>query len=223
MDVLWRNLVYSARMLWKKPSLTAVAIIAIGLGIGANTAIFSVVNTVLLQPLPYPQPKQLVMISTEQRNQSLDGRGTFSAPDFFDVQKSTTTLGYIATLQRSGTMTTDGNEPERLIGAAVSADYFNVLGVKPEFGRAFTHDEDMPGASPVVLISHGLWQRRYAGDKNIIGREIDLGGKTTVVGVMPAGFEYPISDDTQDYWEPIFAGAWMTKGIREERANRFLP
>jgi putative ABC transport system permease protein len=74
-----------------------------------------------------------------------------------------------------------------------------------------------------VLISHGLWQRRYAGDKNIIGREIDLGGKTTVVGVMPAGFEYPISDDTQDYWEPIFAGAWMTKGIREERANRFLP
>jgi putative ABC transport system permease protein len=223
MDVLWRNLVYSARMLWKKPSLTAVAIIAIGLGIGANTAIFSVVNTVLLQPLPYPQPKQLVMISAEQRNQALDGRGTFSVPDFLDVQKSSTTLQYIATIQRSGTMSTDGNEPERLIGAAVSADYFNVLGVKPELGRAFTPDEDKPGASPVVLISHGLWQRRYAGDKNIIGREIDLGGKTTVVGVMPAGFEYPISDDTQDYWEPIFAGTWMTKGIREERANRFLP
>jgi putative ABC transport system permease protein len=176
MDVLWKNLVYSARMLWKRPSLTVIAIIAIGLGIGANTAIFSVVNTVLLQPLPYPQPRQLVMVSSEQRNQALDGRGSFSVPDFLDVQKSTTTLEYVATLQRTGTITTEGSEPERLIGAAVSADYFNVLGVKPELGRAFTRDEDTPGATSVVLISHGLWQRRYAGDQNIIGREIDLGG-----------------------------------------------
>jgi putative ABC transport system permease protein len=222
MDVLWKNFVYSARMLWKKPSLTAVAIIAIGLGIGANTAIFSVVNTVLLQPLPYPEPKQLVMISAEQRNQALDGRGTFSIPDFLDVQKSSTTLANVATVQRSGTMSTDGNEPERLIGAAVSADYFDVLGVKPELGRTFTREEDAPGAAPVVLISHSLWQRRYAGDKNIIGREINLGGKTTVIGVMPAGFEYPISDDAQEYWEPIFGGTWITKAVREERANRFL-
>src|SRR5215213_1659647 len=223
MDVLWKNLVYSARMLWKRPSLTVIAIIAIGLGIGANTAIFSVVNTVLLQPLPYPQPRQLVIVASEQRNQALDGRGTFSVPDFLDVQKSTTTLEYVATVQRTGTITTEGNEPERLIGAAVSADYFNVLGVKPELGRAFTRDEDTPGAASVVMISHGLWQRRYAGDQNIIGREIDLGGKTTVVGVMPAGFEYPISDETQDFWEPIFSAAFMTKEIREERANRFVP
>jgi hypothetical protein len=125
-------------------------------------------------------------IASEQRNQALDGRGTFSVPDFFDVQKSATTIEYVATFQRSGTMTTDGNEPERLIGAAVNADYFNVLGVKPELGRTFTRDEDTPGAAPVVLISHGLWQRRYGGDKNIIGREIDLGGKTTVVGVVDA-------------------------------------
>ncbi|HET6973964.1 MAG TPA: ABC transporter permease [Pyrinomonadaceae bacterium] len=223
MDVLWKDLVYSARMLWKKPSLTAVAIIAIGLGIGANTAIFSVVNTVLLQPLPFPQPKQLVNIASEQRNQTLDGRGTSSVPDFLDVQKSSTTLQYVATYQGSGTFTTDGNEPERLLGAAVSYDYFNVLGVKPELGRVFTPDEDKPGAASVVLISHALWQRRYAGDPNIIGREIDLGGKTTVVGVMPAGFEFPISDDNQDYWEPLFSAAFMTKEIRDERANRFLP
>ena len=223
MDVLWKNLVYSARMLWKKPSLTAVAIIAIGLGIGANTAIFSVVNTVLLQPLPFPQPKQLVNIASEQRNQTLDGRGTSSAPDFLDVQKSSATLQYVATYQGSGTFTTDGNEPERLLGAMVSYDYFNVLGVKPELGRAFTADEDKPGAAPVVLISHALWQRRYAGDPNILGREIDLGGKTTVVGVMPAGFEFPISDENQDYWEPLFAASFMTKEVRDERANRFLP
>src|SRR5829696_7467063 len=223
MDVLWKNFVYSARMLWKKPSLTAVAIITIGLGIGANTAIFSVVNTVLLQPLPYARPKQLVNIASEQRTQALDGRGAFSVPDFIDLQKSTTTLEYVATLQGTGTITTEGNEPERLLGAAVSADYFNVLGVKPELGRVFTREEDTPGADSVVLISHALWQRRYAGDPNIIGREINVGGKTTVVGVMPAGFEFPIRDENQDFWEPIFSASFMTKEFREERATRTLP
>jgi putative ABC transport system permease protein len=162
------------------------------------------------------------MVSSEQRDQALDGRGTFSVPDFLDVQKSSTTLAYIATFQGTGTIATDTNEPERLLGAAVSADYFNVLGVKPELGRTFTREEDSPGASPVVLISHGLWQRRYAGDKNIIGREINLGGKSTVVGVMPAGFQYPISNDNQDYWEPIFAATFMTREVSLVRDNRFL-
>lgn len=222
MDALWRNVVYSVRMLLKRPGLTAVAVIAIGLGIGANTAIFSVVNTVLLQPLPYEQPQQLVMIATEQRNQALDGRGTFSVLDFLDVQKSSTTLQHVATVQRSGTIVTQGGDPERLIGAVVSSDYFAVLGVKPELGRVFTADEDKPGAASVIMLSHGLWQRRFGGDPNIIGREVDLGGKTTVIGIMPAGFEYPISDETQDYWEPIFSAAFMTKEIREERSNRFL-
>ena len=109
MDAVWKNISYSARMLLKKPSVTIVAIIAIGLGIGANTAIFSVVNTVLLQPLPYPQPEQLVMLATEQRNQALDGRGTFSVPDFFDVQKSSTTLQYVATAQLCGRVHDEGN------------------------------------------------------------------------------------------------------------------
>jgi putative ABC transport system permease protein len=223
MDVLWKNLVYSARMLLKRPSLTAVAIIAIGLGIGVNTAIFSVVNTVLLKPLPYERPQELVMLATEQRNQALDGRGSFSVPDLLDVRQSSTTLAYVATYQRSGTMTTEGGEPERLIGGAVSADYFSVLGVKPELGRVFTHDEDKPGAPPVIVLSHGLWQRRFGGDPGIIGREINLGGKTTVIGILPAGFEFPISDENQDYWEPIFSQEWLTKGMREQRADRFLP
>src|SRR5215212_775844 len=114
MDAFWKNIVYSARMLLKRPSLTAVAIIAMGLGIGANTAIFSVVNTVLLQPLPYEHPEQLVMVATEQRNQALDGRGSFSVPDFFDVQQSSTTLQYVATVQGSGTIVTQGGDPERV-------------------------------------------------------------------------------------------------------------
>jgi len=223
MDVLWKNLVYSARMLLKRPGLTAIAIIAIALGIGANTAIFSVVNTVLLQPLPYERPQELVMLSTEQRNQALDGRGTFSVPDLLDVQQSTTTLAYVATYQRSGTMTTEGGDPERLIGAAVSADYFSVLGVKPVLGRVFTREEDKPGAAPVIVLSHALWQRRFGGDPGIIGREINLGGKATVIGILPAGFAFPISDENQDYWEPIFSQEWLTKGMREQRADRFLP
>lgn len=220
MDVLWKNLVYSFRMLLKKPSLTAVAIIAIGLGIGANTAIFSVVNTVLLQPLPYPQPEQLVMLSSELRNQTLDGRGTFSVPDFLDVQQSSTTLEYVATVKRTGTIVTEGGDPERLIGAAVNADYFPLLRVKPAIGRVFTRDEDKTGAPSVILLSHALWQRRFGGDPAIIGREINIGGKTTVIGIMPPGFEYPISDDPQDFWEPLFSAAFMTSEIREERANR---
>ena len=222
MDVVWKNLVYSVRMLLKKPGLTAVAIIAMGLGIGANTAIFSVVNTVLLQPLPYDHPEQLLRLATEQRNQALDGRGAFSVPDLFDVQQRSTTLEYVATVQGAGTVITEGGDPERVLGAAVTADYFPLLRVKPILGRVFTRDEDKPGAASVVLLSEGLWKRRFGGDPNIIGREIDLGGKTTVLGIMPAGFEYPISDETQDFWEPLFAGTWLTKEMREERANRFL-
>ena len=223
MDVLWKNLVYSVRMLLKRPSLTVVAIIAIGLGIGANTAIFSVVNTVLLQPLPYEQPEQLLRVATEQRNQALDGRGSFSVPDFLDVQKSSTTLEYVAMIQGSGTVITEGGDPERVFGAAVTADYFPLLRVKPVLGRVFTRDEDKPGAPDVILLSYGLWQRRFGGDPNIIGREINLGGKATVIGIMPAGFQYPIGDDPQDYWEPMFPAQWLTKEAREERSNRFMP
>jgi putative ABC transport system permease protein len=222
MDVLLKDLVYSLRMLLKRPALTLVAIVAIALGIGANTAIFSVVNAVLLQPLPYEEPQQLVMLATEQRNQALDGRGSFSVPDLLDVQKSSKTLEYVATYQGSGTMITEGGEPERVLGAAVSADYFPLLRVKPVLGRVFTRDEDKPGAQSVIVISYGLWQRRFGGDPNIIGREVDLGGKSTVIGIMPAGFQFPLSDEPQDYWDPIFASTFMTKETREERANRFL-
>ena len=222
MDVFWKDLVYSLRMLLKRPGLTAIAIMAIALAIGANTAIFSVVNSVILQPLPYPEPQQLVNLATEQRDQALDGRGSFSIPDVLDIQQSSKTLEHVAIYQQSGTITTEGGDPERVLGAAVNAEYFPTLGVKPILGRTFTRDDDKAGAPAVIVISQGLWQRRYGGDPNIIGREINLGGKTTVVGVLPAGFEFPISDDTQDYWEPIFAASWMTEASRQERANRFV-
>jgi len=222
METLWKNLTYSVRMLLKRPSLTIVAIIAMGLGIGANTAIFSVVNTVLLRPLPFQQPEQLVTLATEQRDQALDGRGTFSVPDLLDLQSRASTLEAVASVQRSGTMVTEGGEPERLIGAVVTADYFQVFKVNPILGRVFTRDEDKPGGPSVIVISYSLWQRRYGGDRNIIGREVDLGGKTTVIGVLPAGFEFPISDEKQDYWEPMMSAAFLTPQTRETRDDRFL-
>ncbi len=222
METFWKNLTYSVRMLLKRPSLTIVAVIAMGLGIGANTAIFSVVNTVLLRPLPFHQPEQLVVIATEQRDQVLDGRGSFSVPDLLDLQSRASTLEAVAAIQRSGTMVTEGGEPERLIGAVVSADYFQVFRANPILGRVFTRDEDKPGGPSVIVISYGLWQRRYGGDPNIIGREVDLGGKSTVIGVLPAGFEFPISDENQDYWEPIMSAAFLTQQARESRDDRFL-
>ena len=156
MDVFWKNLVYSVRMLLKRPSLTVVAIIAIGLGIGANTAIFSVVNTVLLRSLPFEHPEQLLKVATEQRNQALDWRGAFSVADFLDVQKSSTTLEYVALFQGSGTIITQGGDPERILGAAVTADYFPLLDVKPELGRVITREDDKPGAPDVIVLSHSL-------------------------------------------------------------------
>jgi putative ABC transport system permease protein len=222
MDVLLKDLVYSLRMLVKRPGLTLVALIAIALGIGANTAIFSVVNTVLLQPLPYDEPQQLVVLATEQRNQPLDGRGTFSYLDLLDLQQRSNSLEYVAPYQGSGTMLTDNGDDERVLGAAVSADYFPLLRVKPELGRVFTRDEDRPGAPAVIVLSHALWQRRFGGDPNIIGREVNIGGKATVVGIMPAGFKFPISDEPQDYWEPVFNAGFITKEMRDQRANRYL-
>lgn len=222
MENVWKSLTYSVRMLLKRPSLTIVAIIAIGLGIGANTAIFSVVNAVLLRPLPFDQPEQLVMLSTETRNQVLDGRGVFSVPDLLDVQARATTLEHVATVQGSGSMVTEGGEPERIFGAVVSADYFPLFRVKPILGRVFTREEDKPGGPSVTVISHSLWQRRFGADPNIIGREVDLGGKSTVIGVLPSGFEFPISDRNQDYWEPIMSAAFLTQQSREERSDRFL-
>ena len=222
METIWSNIRYSIRMLAKKPGLTLAAIVAIALGVGANTTIFSVVNTVLLQPLPYEEPDKLLMLSTDLRGETQTGPGTFSFPDFFDIQNRASSLQYVATWQRSGTVITEGGEPERVIGASVTADYFPVLRAKPVLGRVFTRDEDKEGGPSVIVLSHHLWQKRYGGDREIIGREINLGGKTTVIGVMPAGFQFPISNEKQDYWEPLLSERSVTKADRETRDARSL-
>jgi putative ABC transport system permease protein len=204
MGTFLQDLRYGVRMLLKHPGFTVIAVLALALGIGANSAIFSVVNTVLLRPLPFAEPERLVRLGEGPRGQRPE-RGVFSFPDYKDVQAQAQTLEAVAGYQGSGGVltTTDGTEPERVRGANVAADYFNVLGVQPELGRVFTRAEDQPNAT-VIVISHSLWQRRFGANPQALGQQLKFGNSImTVIGVMPAGFEFPFRAEHQDYWEPI--------------------
>ncbi|HEU4507784.1 MAG TPA: ABC transporter permease [Pyrinomonadaceae bacterium] len=192
---------FALRMLLKNPGFTVVTVIALALGIGANTAIFSVVNTVLLRPLPYKDPERLVMV-WEDASKTGHPRDTPSAANYIDWRDQNQAFeGMAATTSDSFNLTGAG-EPERLAGMRVSANLFPLLGVEPHVGRVFTAAEDQPGSHRVVLLSYGLWQRRFGGDRNIAGKPVTLNGETyQVVGVMPARFQFPTVDN--QIWVPI--------------------
>jgi putative ABC transport system permease protein len=187
---LWQDLRYGARMLLKKPTFVLIAVITLALGIGANTAIFSVVNAVLLRPLPYQEAEQLVMIwQTENPSREL---GPVAPSNFLDWQAQSRTLEAIAATRHWSFNLTGRDRPEQLNGAVVSTNLFTVLGVKPILGRAFRPEEGQPGGSRVVILSEGLWQRRFGADPNIIGQDLTLNAeRCTVVGVMPEKVRYP--------------------------------
>jgi predicted permease len=184
---------YAFRALRRSPGYTAVAIITLALGIGANTAIFSVVHNVLLRPLPYANPDQLITISSfipqmQARFPSLPIR----AVDFLELRRSSKALAELAAIADTEFNLTGAGEPERLFGARVSSNFFSMVGVEPVLGRAFAADEDVPGRDQVAILSHGLWTRRFGGDPTIVGRAISLNGQPfTVVGVMPEDFLFP--------------------------------
>jgi putative ABC transport system permease protein len=207
---LGQDLRYGVRMLAKNPGFTIVAVLALALGIGANSAIFSVVNTVLLRPLPYKNPDSLVMVWDDNTHQGFP-KDTPSPANFLDWrQQNTVFTGMAAMVERSFNLTGVG-EPDRIDGRRVSANLFSLLGVEPQIGRAFTPDEDKPG-SHVVILSYGLWQKRFGGDPSVIGRAINLNAESyTVVGVMPAKFQFPTPQD--QLWAPIAFPA-------DEAANR---
>jgi len=212
MDHLRQDVLYALRRLIKAPAFSIVAIVTLALGIGANSAIFSVVNGVLLKPLPYPEPDRLVGVyhTTEGR------RVVMSGPNFIDVAKSATTFENAAAIATTRTILTGEGEPARLPVAEVSASLFNVLRVAPALGRTFAANENTPGNTNVVILSHALWQQRFGGDRGVIGKRIMLDGEPKeVVGVMPAGFAYPSG---RQAWLPIAydenfvtrqRGAWM--------------
>jgi len=198
---LLHDLRYAARTQLKNPAFTIVAVITLALGIGANTAIFSVVNTVLLRPLPYKDPDRLMMVWEEASKHGYP-RDTPTAANFVDWRDQNQVFeGMAAMLEASFNLTGTG-DPERLEGNRVSAALFPLLGVEPQIGRVFTAAEDQPGSQRVVLLSYGLWQRRFGGDPGIVGKSLTLNGDSyTAVGVMPARFHFPTIND--QVWVPI--------------------
>lgn len=224
MTTLWQDVRYAVRMLLKKPGFTAVVIITLALSIGANTAIFSVVSAVLLRPLPYADPEQLVMIWMRGADDP-SGRIPASYPDVLDYKSQSRSFSHIAAYT-IGSTTLAGNgdhEPELLRGARVTADLFPVLNAEPSIGRAFSAQEDQTGAAPVVVISHGLWQRRFGANPSIVGRQVTLNGmSTTVLGVMPPDFKFPGWTDEQfEFLMPLNSAASLTKML-STRAAQFL-
>ena len=197
---LGQDLRYGLRVLVKNPGFTTVAIIALALGIGANSAIFSVVNTVLLRPLPYKNPDKLVMVWEEATHLGFP-KNTPSPANFIDWRDQNTVFeGVAAIVERSFNLTGVG-EPERFDGRRVSANLFALLGVEPHLGRTFRPEEDQPGTH-VVILSYGLWQRRFGSDPSVIGQPLSLNGESyTVVGVMARSFQFPTRRD--QLWVPI--------------------
>jgi putative ABC transport system permease protein len=218
MENLLNDLRYGARMLLGNPGPSAIAVLALALGIGANTAIFSVVNAVLLKPLPYADAHRLVTVWGNLNREGLT-KMTASVPEFNDYLERNQLFEHLAAYDwQSFNLTGDGN-PERVIAARVTTSFFPVMGVTPALGRTFLDEEDRAGRDQVVIISHGLWQSRFAADPNIVGRTLTLNGRGyTVVGVMPAGFEFPFR--FMKVWKPMAFTA--EERSESERGSHFL-
>jgi putative ABC transport system permease protein len=193
---LWQDLRFGARMLLKQPGFTLIAVLTLALGIGANTAIFSIVNTVLLRPFPYQAPERLVILR-ERVSTGSPGGFSPSYPNFADWRAQNTVCSSMsAVLMKESFNFTGVGEPERLQGRRVSAEFFSTLGIQPLLGRDFLAEEDRSGATPAAILSYGLWQRRFGGDPSIIGRQITLNQQSfTVVGVTPPDFQYGVEAD----------------------------
>jgi putative ABC transport system permease protein len=216
---LGQDLRFGLRMLLRTPAFTAIAVLALALGIGANSAIFSVVNTVLLRPLPYKNPDALMMLWEDATHLGFP-INTPAPANFIDWRDQNTVFEGMAAMAQSSFNLTGTGEPERFRGRRVSANLFSLLGVEPQLGRGFRAEEDQPG-SRVVILGYGMWQRRFAGDPGIIGRPLNLNGEAyTVVGVMPRTFvELPGFGNWKDQlWVPIAFSSEETA----QRSNHYL-
>lgn len=201
-DEMFQDLRYGARMLLKKPAFTLIAVLTMALGIGANTAIFSVVNAVLLNPLPFAEPERLIRIyghflATSQDNMSA------SVPEFTDYREQTRSFEQIAGYDDfSANLTPTDGEPERVEALAVTPELFSVLKVTPQAGRVFLSEEARDGHDDVVLISDELWRRRFGADPNLVGEKVIVNGRNnTVIGIMPPGFAFP---QRTELWKPLW-------------------
>src|SRR5262249_40775397 len=198
LEEFWQDARYGARMLLKRPGFTFVAALALAVGIGASTAIFSVVNAVLLKPLPYYDPQRLVWVS--EAWPSMNNEFVLS-PDYIEWGAQSNAFEHLVAFGPGAVNLTGRGEPERLECVYSTANLFPALGVTPVVGRAFTPEEDRPGGAPVALLSYGLWQRRVRRDANNVGQCVELDGESRlVIGVMPAGFQF---SREAELWLPL--------------------
>src|SRR5262245_28491588 len=205
LEILWQDLRYGVRMLLKNPGFTTVAVLTLALGVGANTAIFTLLDKVLIRPLPVEQPNQLVTFAEDASG----APGIFSYPLYSELRDRNDVLsGVVAYEQRTFSLS-DGNANERVVGQIVSGNYFATLGVRPALGRFFLPEEDRtPNTRPVIVISHGLWRRRFGADPAVIGKTLSLNAYNyTVVGVAPSEFTGTTRGTVNDVYVPIMMQA----------------
>ncbi|HJY28927.1 MAG TPA: ABC transporter permease, partial [Pyrinomonadaceae bacterium] len=223
MNTLIQDIRFGLRMLLKSPSVSIVATIALALGIGANTAIFSVVNAVLLRPLPFPDSDALMaLFETDlQRGQQ---SGSHSYPNFMDLRAQNTVFEHVASYHGSDFILTGRGEPARIQGSVVTADLFPLLGVAPMLGRTLVPDDDKPSETGrVAVLSEQLFRKRFNSDPAIVNQAITLDGRPyTVVGVMPASFEFPIQNEPVELWTSIAGDASGSEPITDQRGAHFL-
>ena len=211
----YQDLRYGARMLMKNPSFTLIAILTLALGIGANAAIFSVVNSVLLRPLPFKDADRLMLLRETKLPQFPEF--AVSPANFLDWQKQNTVFEQLVAMRPTSLNLTGTGDPERLRGISVTDGFFAMLGTPPQLGRGFLPEEHQPGQNNVAILSHGLWQRRFGGDPDIVQQTISLDGRSyTVVGVMPSTFQF--WDRESELWTPIA----FTPQQAENRAGHSL-
>jgi putative ABC transport system permease protein len=192
LEEVWQDLRYGGRMLWKNPGFTIVAVITLALGIGANTAIFSVVNAVLLRPLPFAEPERLVMVWLKGSEAAGGNRVPLPVADLLDWRAQNRSFESVGAFRTAAYNYIGGESPERVRVADVTANFFTTLGAQPALGRTFQSDEGRPGAQQVVVLSQQFWRKHFAADPQVIGRSINLSGASfTIIGVMPEAFDYP--------------------------------
>ena len=210
MGTLWKDVRYGVRVLSKSPGFTLVAVFVTALGIGANSAIFSVVNAVLLRPLPYEHPERLVRVMLLDKKRGETGR-SHAYLNFADLRAQNNSFEGLAAYTDAGASLTGAEAPERVDGVVASADLFRVLGVGAQVGRTFAPEDEQPG-SAVVLISHGLWRRRFGADPQVVGRQLTLSGRPkTIIGVLPADFQFPFVNTRPEYFVPFDPKGAMEK------------
>src|ERR1700682_4862952 len=212
MDSLLRDLKFSARSLPKRPALTIIAVLTLAIGIGANSAIFSVVNALLLKPLPFPDPERIVALWDKVPSRGVE-RNEVTVADYLDWRAQNKTFEQLGIYRWWSTNLTGVDSPERVQGFQVTSNFLDIVGVKPLLGRGFTGDQNQPGKDAVALLTYSLWQRRFGADPNIINKTISTNGVTrTVIGVMPPEFNYPKGAE-------IYAPLAITPELARSRGN----